>query len=52
MQKFFDLLAHRFADAIERGFTLVCDRIEARLAHVDDPKAIEKQRKVVTNGQK
>lgn len=53
MQKFFDLLATKFADAIERGFTLFCDRMEARLAHVDQP-ALEKPRKEkeIANGRK
>lgn len=48
MQKFFDLLAHKFAEAVEKGFTLVCDRMEHRLAHVDDPKA----RPVLENGKR
>lgn len=55
MQRFFDLLATKFYEAIERGFTMACDRMEARLQHVEQtadetPSLSNGRRKVLTNG--
>lgn len=55
MQKFFDMLACRFAECIERGFMLACDRLEALRWDVKGYKALEDEktdRKAVTNGKK
>ena len=50
MQRFFDLIATKFAASIEHAFTLLCDRMEQRLQHVEQetPALTNGKRKVVT----
>ncbi len=55
MQKFFDLLATKFAEAIQLGFTLAADRMEAmdaRLAHVEQETPRIGKAKEQVNGRK